>query len=345
MSTDNWKQVERRLSQPHNPPVEAIAILDRNGIIQWTSPAIYDLLGFQTEELEGMEIFRLLYWSSIEKVKFQYQKFQHHKQMMNEGLKQFRNKNGEMVALHISLSNLLAHPAINGIILNLRLFTGDEKTHSLLFRQMEAEIEREICKKAFQEIAAELHDNIGSTLVGVKLILEHSLKNPVKHFAELQKASELLNVLVSDVRNLSHGITIENPEDFVLFERLTMLLESFRKMKTLRIVLKYDRRLEQLLTYEQKIQILRILQEQVSNIVKHAVATKALISLQLADGKVKIATRDNGKGFNAGMNHTGIGLSNMLFRVNKLGGHLQINSEPGAGTTIWVVFLHELNGK
>jgi len=345
MSIDNWKQVERRLSQPHHPPIEAIAILDRNGIIQWASPSIYDLLGFQTDELEGMEIFRLLYWSSIQKVKFQYQEFQLRKQMMNEGLKQFRNKKGEMVALHISLTNLLTHPVINGIILNLRLFKANGKTNGSLLKKLEAEIELEICKKAFREIAAELHDNIGSTLVGVKLILDHSLKNPVKHFADLEKASELLNVLVRDVRNLSHGITIENPEDFVLFERLTMLLESFRKMKSLRIVLKYDRRLEQLLTYEQKIQILRILQEQVSNIVKHASATKALISLQLVEGKVKIASRDNGKGFNAGINHTGIGLSNMLFRVNKLRGHLQINSEPGAGTTIWVVFLLEVSGK
>ena len=338
MCRDSRKQLENGVLELHNPPSEAIAILDRNGIILWATPSIYDLLGFQTGELEGTEIFRLLYWSSTQKVKLLFQEFQHHKQMMNEGLKQFRNKKGERVALHVSLVNLLTHPAINGIILNLRLFLRDDKTNSSSSQQQEAEIEKEIYKKVIQEIAAELHDNIGSTLVAVNLIFKHYLKNPTKHFAELENVSELLNVLTQDVRNLSHGITMEDPEHFVLYERLCMLLENIRKKDTLRILLKYDFRLEKLLQYEQKIQIFRIVQEQVSNIVRHAAATKILISLQLVDGKVRITTRDNGKGFNVGINQAGIGLSNMLFRVDKLGGHLQINSLPGAGTTIWVVF-------
>ena len=337
MSPGNQKQMVKGV-ELYNSPIEATAILDRNGIILWATPSIFELLGFEASELEGTEIFRLLYWSSTQKVKFLFQEFQHHNQMMNEGLKQFRNKKGKRVALHVSLVNLLTHPAINGIILNLRHFKSDEKTNNSSSRQLEAEIEKEFYKKVIQEIAAELHDNIGSTLIGAKLILEHSLKNPIKHFGELEEVLKLLNVLVKDVRNLSHGITNEDPKGFVLYDRLCILLENFRKKEALRILLKYDFRLEELLQYEQKIQIFRILQEQVSNIVKHAAATKAIISLQLVDGIVKITTRDNGNGFNVGIRPTGIGLSNMLFRVDKLGGHLQINSQPGAGTTIWVVF-------
>lgn len=338
MDFSNRKQMEGCVWELHNPSIEAIAILDRDGVILWTSPSINDLLGFQSVELEGIEIFELLFWRSTQNVKSHFQEFQNHEQMLNGGLKQFRNKKGERVALFVSLVNLLSHPVINGIMLNLRLLKVDKKANNSSWLQLEAEIEKKVYKKVLHDIAAELHDNIGSTLVGVSLIFEYALKNPTRYFADLKKVSETLGTLIRDVRNISHGITMESPESFALYERLDILLENFRKLKTLRIILRYQHQLEEALDYEQKIQIFRILQEQLINIIKHADATKVLISLQLVNGKIKMTTRDNGKGFNIRINQAGIGLSNMLFRVNKLGGHLQINSEPGAGTIIWVVF-------
>jgi signal transduction histidine kinase len=74
------------------------------------------------------------------------------------------------------------------------------------------------------------------------------------------------------------------------------------------------------------------------NINKHASANKVLISIQLTSDKVRLATKDNGKGFDPAKYHHGIGIRNMLSRVNELGGNMHINSKCGEGTSIRIVF-------
>jgi PAS domain S-box-containing protein len=322
----------------NNQFVEAMIILDKNGIIQWTSPSIYGLLGYHPDEMKGTEIFRLLYRASPQKVKLLYRELQQHEDMMSEGLKQFSKKNGEKIALYVSLSNLLNHPVINGMLVHLHPFRENEKTNNSSLIQYAVEIEMDARKKVQQEIAAELHDHINPSLIAAKLLLDYSLKNPGTNFCELEKTSGILSSLIEDIRNLSRTVVVEKSYDLELNEALHLLLENFRKCKALRLVLKYDHRLEDLLKYEQKIHILRIIQEQLANIIKHAEAAKALISLQWLNGKLVAITRDNGKGFDLNNRRSGIGLSNMLYRVNALGGNLHINSKPGEGTTIRIVF-------
>ncbi|MGZ5134412.1 MAG: hypothetical protein ACXWCG_04655 [Flavitalea sp.] len=74
------------------------------------------------------------------------------------------------------------------------------------------------------------------------------------------------------------------------------------------------------------------------NISSRAVASKVLISLQHGNDKEVVITRDKGKGFDLNRRREGIGISNMLYRVNALQGNIQISSQVNAGTSILINF-------
>ena len=191
-----------------------------------------------------------------------------------------------------------------------------------------------IRKKMEHDISAELHDHISPSLTAAKLLLDYCLQDINQHSVELKKVSEILKDLINEVRNLSHSIEKKADRDFELKDTLSSLVENFKKGCGLRIVLKYDKRLELLLKNNQKVHLIRIVQEQLQNISKHAAASKILITLQAGNGQAVLMTRDNGKGFDPENHRDGLGITNMLQRVNELGGHIHINSRNGEGTYI-----------
>jgi signal transduction histidine kinase len=83
------------------------------------------------------------------------------------------------------------------------------------------------------------------------------------------------------------------------------------------------------------INLLRILQEQIQNIVKHAGAT--MINCHITcDEELSITISDNGKGFDPDRGYAGNGLSNMKFRAHEIGFSLNVKTSPGSGTEITV---------
>jgi signal transduction histidine kinase len=90
-----------------------------------------------------------------------------------------------------------------------------------------------------------------------------------------------------------------------------------------------------------KINLYRILQEAIANIVRHSGATQASIAISQTNGTVQTIIEDNGKGFTAGAStesgqsgRQGFGLKSMTERMNLIGGTITFDSSPGKGTTI-----------
>jgi signal transduction histidine kinase len=81
--------------------------------------------------------------------------------------------------------------------------------------------------------------------------------------------------------------------------------------------------------------IYRILQEHLTNILKHADASTVKVKLYLIDNELLLKVKDNGKGFDTSNRYEGIGITNMLSRAESLGGILQINSKPAAGCELF----------
>ncbi|HMI79190.1 MAG TPA: ATP-binding protein, partial [Ferruginibacter sp.] len=85
-----------------------------------------------------------------------------------------------------------------------------------------------------------------------------------------------------------------------------------------------------------KLNIYRIIQEQINNILKHADAKNVNILIKLQGKAISIVVTDDGKGFNPNAKRKGIGISNMINRIESYNGKVKIKSSPGAGCKIAV---------
>lgn len=189
-----------------------------------------------------------------------------------------------------------------------------------------------------KRVAIDLHDRLGGILSMVKLhfsAVEEKIdpENPTKE--KFLTASELLDLAAGEVRNISHNMMSGVLAKFGLIPALEDLQSRISETGKLKVNL-YTSNVSGSLDGEQELQLYRIVQELMSNILKHSEATETNIQLNENDDSVNLIVEDNGVGFNPDkLNvNAGIGLVNLKARVAKLNGTLHIDSGLGAGTTI-----------
>lgn len=188
-------------------------------------------------------------------------------------------------------------------------------------------------------IAADLHDKLGAILGMVKLHFSaveeriDSLKEDNK--LQYEKANALLDQATEEVRNISHNLISGVLTKFGLVPALNDLRNTIESTGKLRMNLSVSD-LENRLDGEKELQIYRIIQELLSNILKHSQATEADIQLTRNNGNLNLMVHDNGVGFDpkAARSKKGIGMQNLLARVEQLNGTLNYDSGKGAGTTV-----------
>ncbi len=182
-------------------------------------------------------------------------------------------------------------------------------------------------------IGMELHDNISQILAGTKLHLGLAAKKDEKIRELLKYPMELIDNTVEELRLLSSR-QVTPLKNIDLEELVRALLDSLDKsgVNTDFIYLVPAK----LLADDLKLNIYRLLQEQVNNIIKHAEATHTSVSIKARDNSIEIIVKDNGKGFNLNSKRKGIGISNMVNRIQFYNGVLQIETEPGNGCKISV---------
>jgi signal transduction histidine kinase len=188
-----------------------------------------------------------------------------------------------------------------------------------------------------KRIATELHDRLGSTLSAAKLYFNHvedleSAGTPVIS-NDFTKAMELLDTAVQDVRSISHSMASGVLTQFGLVPALMDLRETISgtgKIKMKVIAHGLDERLSQ----QTELQLYRIIQELVSNALKHSKATEIIVQLTQHSEELNVTVEDNGIGFDTNQTREGIGLKNIYSRADMLNAHLNIDSGKGRGTLI-----------
>lgn len=189
-----------------------------------------------------------------------------------------------------------------------------------------------------KRVAIDLHDRLGGILSMVKLhfsSVEEKIdpENPSKQ--KFLTASELLDLAAGEVRNISHNMMSGVLAKFGLIPALEDLQTRISETGKLKVNL-YTSNITGALDGEQELQLYRIVQELMSNILKHSEATETNIQLNENEDTVNLIMEDDGIGFNPEKLDVsaGIGLSNLKARVAKLNGTLHIDSGLGSGTTV-----------
>ncbi len=195
-----------------------------------------------------------------------------------------------------------------------------------------------------ERIAMDLHDGIIQSIYAVGLALDYArmaiMDDPADAHDKIEQAIQGLNATIRDIRSYILDLRPPQFHGEGLMTGLTRLVEELRANTGLEIELDGPADNEVILPAQLATALFHLCQEALSNAIKHAQATQASVSLWLAPERVLLEISDNGQGFDlrrmSGI--LGHGLSNMHTRVHKVGGDVEITSEPGKGTTVlaWV---------
>ena len=213
----------------------------------------------------------------------------------------------------------------------------DELLHQQEIKAFNAMLEGQ--EKERDRVAKDLHDRLGSMLSAIKMqvgALEGGVQE-VRATQETQhrKVERLLDEAVGEVRRISHDMVTTTLSRFGLAKALEDLCDSVRVSGRLAVELQLFG-LEQRLERSVEITVYRIVQELVSNVLKHAQARELSISVTRETGRLSVMVTDDGKGFDPAVAGKGIGLQNVRSRAATLGATVQLDSAPGKGSTVSV---------
>ncbi|AXT58400.1 histidine kinase [Aquimarina sp. AD1] len=186
--------------------------------------------------------------------------------------------------------------------------------------------------KERKRIAQELHDSIGGNLAAIKLQLNNSDQ---KNQSTLKAVNTQIDDTYELVRDLSHNLI---PKKFSKNNFSDVLEEYFSniggasKLKTGFSV--YPRRRVDLLEETLQVETFKIIQELVTNSIKHAKASSIALQINLLDNELNILFEDDGVGFDVNKNTEGIGFRNIRSRLDKIDGTIDIDSRIKRGTII-----------
>jgi signal transduction histidine kinase/ligand-binding sensor domain-containing protein len=212
------------------------------------------------------------------------------------------------------------------------------KTRELELKQsvrMNAIIETE--EKERKRIAGELHDGLGQLLSTARLNiagLDDNVEN--KDSVLLKNSLQLLDEACAEVRTISHNMM---PGALIRLGLMAAVNELINKINdTEKLKIEFDTNLEERFSETIEIALYRIVQEVLNNMVRHAEAKNIRVKMGKSKGQLEIRIVDDGKSFDVSQiaNSEGLGWKNIYSRVEILNGSINVESEKGKGTSIFI---------
>lgn len=231
---------------------------------------------------------------------------------------------------------------IGALTYTLNTMAKKLRKHEERFKEMATLEERE-------RIAQELHDSIAQDLGLVHLKLAEmeksmsltgnsAVKDDVRYIRKIIKTSYV------EVREAIFGLRAMASKSIRFVPALTEFVRDFSETKNIPIELKIDEAETAGLSHLAEIQLIRIIQEALTNIFKHAEATAAKVVFERTGTFLKVTIEDNGKGFipeKVAEKKLHFGLHTMKERAEALGGKLTVDTAPSKGTKVIVLLPQE----
>ena len=201
-------------------------------------------------------------------------------------------------------------------------------------------------QKERSRLGRELHDGIGGMLITLNAQLENF--RSAYAFEEHEAMADIMNVVnetSKELRNTIHNLIPES----ILLHGLEETIRNYAKLLNKHSLLDIQIFVcgnWSLVKGNTVLNVFRIVQELLQNIVKHASATVASINIVLTDKKIKLTVEDNGRGIIQPVKSKGNGLANIRWRVASLMGIMSVESAIGKGTIVLITLPHdETNSK
>ena len=199
-----------------------------------------------------------------------------------------------------------------------------------------------------KRLAAELHDGLGQDLLVASNELQQFLQGGENSRENLSRAAELVHESIQTVREISSNLHPHHLDRLGFGAAIEAMAETIAHSTGITIKNTCDN-VDHLLPKETEIHMYRIVQEALSNVVRHASATKVVLQAKKGPASVEIVVSDDGQGFiqqagsalppshGADKSRQGFGLSSMRERAKIIGGTLTVTSCPGEGTRVILI--------
>jgi signal transduction histidine kinase/streptogramin lyase len=197
-----------------------------------------------------------------------------------------------------------------------------------------------------KRIAAELHDSLGQRLVVINNLALFFLRSHLHHAKDGEQAEAIKEIsaeatlAIEETRNIAYNLRPFQLDRLGLTKSIEALIRTISKSSEIHITTDLAN-VDDAFPEGLRINFYRIVQEALSNIMKHAHATEVKVSTQRTDTDVVLTVEDNGQGFtpvarSAPAGNSGFGLTGMVERASLLGGRLKMRSDPASGTLMIV---------
>lgn len=265
---------------------------------------------------------------------------------------QAEEKNAYQTKIHTAIGILTA------TVLLVIILVISMRKRRIAFRFKQMELEKQIKEKEMQSqllisemnkkmtdqylngledsnnrISRELHDGICNELLSMEMTVSQT---------DTGILTKQIQSIRESLRGLSHQLSTPVFDNISLYQMLSIYTDRLRHLENLNIQAYIEEDISKLkLSSDKVLDIYRIIQECISNILKHAHAQNAYITISQAQGNVEIIIEDDGKGFAIGRlhdSHEGLGLRSMKERISKLQGSYEIESAEGKGTLVHIYF-------
>jgi PAS domain S-box-containing protein len=343
---DERKKTEmklRNLSLVAEETDNIVLLIDRDGKITWVNNAFTHITGYTFAEAFGQKASELLLGpeSDSDTIRFIKEQFRKGKAFSVEIVNYTKEK--KKIWVEMSSQPLFDdHARIERFFMIQRDITERKRMEQVLGEEKQkrqqsitaAAIAAQENERA--QVGRELHDNVNQVLTTVKLYQELCLNGIGNQEELMTKSMSLLQSSIDEIRGLSKRLSAPSLGNIRLKDSLRELVETV--IATNRISVSLDTsQIENLEVKEEvHLALYRIIQEQLTNVLKHAEAKNVNIELKVVDDNLTVKISDDGKGFDLNNKRIGIGIANMTTRAESLKGKLIINSAVGLGCVLLV---------
>jgi len=335
------------LLMDHSP--DFVELIGREGVIQGISSAVTSLAGYAPEEVAGLRYTDLIHPDDRELAATAFAR------LLDEGRAgpvrlRYRQKDGAWRTIQATARNLLDDPAARALVVLTHDMTDQLRAEARL-SETNAELHRLSQQLLFVQeaerthLAHELHDDVGQILVGLALSLRAkpgsgdggASAHQIDHWrGTVQEA-------IDRVHNLALDLRPPALDQLGLVAAVAAHIDRLQRNAAMHIRLDADTNLRRL-PADVEITCFRIIQEALTNALKHSGARHLWVSVRLVGTALRVTIGDDGVGFDVvaarecAARGNGIGLLSMRERATRVGGDLDIASSPGKGTEVRASF-------
>ncbi|MEI9865504.1 MAG: sensor histidine kinase [Limisphaerales bacterium] len=185
-----------------------------------------------------------------------------------------------------------------------------------------------------------MHDSLGQNLLLIKNRAQLALvrDKPTELREQMEAINDLASAAITEVRQISRDLHPPQMDHLGLTRALEAMIDSAADASGIHFERKLDP-VDDIFTKEAAMNLYRIVQESLNNILKHSHARRASVRLERDVHDVQLRIADDGRGFDieeTAENPKGLGLKNIAERVKMLGGRLKMERQPGQGMRLEV---------